>query len=54
MPIEIKELIIRATIDNESDKKSGKAKGGSGSGGADIIETCVEKVLEILEKQKQR
>ncbi len=56
MPIEIKELVIKATIEGDSEKSSGSSKGGGGGAkaGENIVDACVEKVLEILEKQKQR
>jgi hypothetical protein len=62
MPIEIRELHIKAVIE------SGKT-GGTGSGGAtgqttsasapaqgqdELIEICVEKVLEILKQKTER
>ena len=55
MPLEIKELVIRATI-QDNEKPEGAAQ-GSGSNEEDkeaIIEECVDKVLEILRNQKER
>ncbi len=54
MPIEIKELVIKATIDNSDSKATSSNRGKRGNGHDQLVETCVEKVLEILEKQKQR
>jgi hypothetical protein len=58
MPIEIKELIIRLTVNTTP------ATGQNGSGQAkaditpqlkqEIIEECVEKILEILEEKQER
>ena len=56
MPIEIKELIIRTTVDPKAE--GGKA--GAGGGGkadkstAQIVSECVEQVMEILRKQRER
>ena len=54
MPVEIRELIIRTTlVDN--------AKGGKGQllplkneGDEAIISACVEQVLKILERKRER
>jgi hypothetical protein len=63
MPVEIKELHIRMAV---SGKPPEPAKGaqqggsksdehGSGGGNADeIIEECVERVLQILQAKKER
>jgi len=53
MPIEIKELIIRATIDPKEEDQKSQAKLGSGSQD-EIIAECVEQVMGILEKQRER
>lgn len=55
MPIEIKELHIKINVDegarssnirqNDSNSKEGKEA---------IIAACVEEVIEVLEKQKER
>ena len=55
MPVEIRELVIRATIDSR-----GKEGGGGGNGQAspqqkkEIVEECVEQVLEILRQKSER
>ncbi len=53
MPIEIKELVIRATIDpkGEDRKPSTQSTGGTRD---EIIAECVEQVLAILAKQQER
>lgn len=51
MPIEIKELNIKINVDN------GNTQQQSSTGESDkeeIIETCVEQVLEILSKKEER
>lgn len=51
MPIEIRELVVTIDVD-----AGAGASGGQGpvSANAELIRECVEKVLEILEKQKER
>lgn len=58
MPIEIRELIIRAVVNESSD-----SRGRSRSAESDrrvpidthaIIEECVRQVLQILKKSKER
>ena len=57
MPIEIRELVIKATITQES--SSGGATGSGSSNNAlsdkeEIINTCVERVLDILKEKTER
>ena len=58
MPIEVRELVIRATIVDE-DKKTGDTGGSSTRDNQltereDIIKTCVGKVLEIIRYRDAR
>lgn len=56
MPIEIRELVIRATIDPKGEKKKEK-KSGDGKAGAapaEIVARCVEEVLDILSRREER
>lgn len=45
MPIEIKELVVRATI-----------REGEGGGGdkAEIVQECVEQVMQLLQDRNER
>jgi hypothetical protein len=57
MPIEIRELVIKATV--EQSGSSGSASLGSGAGTSnssseEIINMCVNKVLEILKEKNER
>jgi hypothetical protein len=59
MPIEIRELVIKATVVQEGSSGAGAAAGGSSvendvSPNEEIIKTCVEKVLEILKDKNER
>jgi hypothetical protein len=52
MPIEIRELIIRATVQEEGEKsKSSKAGGDSKE---KIVEAAVSEVFETMKSKKQR
>ena len=55
MPVVIQELIIKGTI--EPPPKNGTARASKKSSSVDqkdLIERCVEEVLTILERQKER
>jgi hypothetical protein len=57
MPVEIKELVIKATV--EPNAGTGEGDGASSVGrnstpGEELIKTCVEKVLEILKEKNER
>ncbi len=64
MPIEIRELTIRVSVNQSpaEDSPSGGAAGGGGSpqgggGGGDkdqVIAECVEQVMEILKNKLER
>jgi hypothetical protein len=62
MPIEIRELHIRAIIDSGGKKPAGPGEAPEGEqGGAageqnseQLIDICVEKVLEILKEKTER
>ena len=60
MPIEIRELHIRATIEQgagpeKMEKEPGAQPAGDESKSAEeLIATCVEKVLQILQQKTER
>lgn len=60
MPIEIKELIIRASVREESEKANDKPLSSSSSSQGDpardeqIISRCVEQIMEILKVKNER
>lgn len=54
MPVEIRELVIKATVSHEGNA-SGKAPAASGANNTqEIIKVCVEKVLEIIKDRHGR
>lgn len=58
MPIEVRELVIKASIDQGAQGGSGPAASGGASGGAggseEMIKACVEKVMAILKEKNER
>ncbi|NJB86804.1 hypothetical protein GGR26_002581 [Lewinella marina] len=53
MPLEVRELNIKITVgDDPADTASEPAAGGNGS--PDQVRQIVEKVLEVLDKRKDR
>lgn len=58
MPIEVREIIIRATIVDENQDSGGSGESSNRdnqlSEREDIIKSCVEKVLEIIRYRDAR
>ncbi len=56
MPIEIRELTMKATILEEKDRSHDKSYGSGFSAmeKEDIIAACVDEVMRILEAKKER
>ena len=54
MPIEIKELIIKATVQDPSGDGEKKPLPKDEAARADLVAECVEKVLERLQLKKER
>ncbi len=55
MPIEIKEMHIKIHLDEgPNNGNSGGDAGDSKKGTEAIVSACVETVMEILERQKER
>ena len=53
MPVEVRELVIKAVVDNQM-KKPDSQKKPAEKDNQDIIDDCVEQVLEILKREKER
>jgi len=55
MPIEVRELVIKAVVvqDTTSGASGGAAQGGGGAP-EEIIQACVEKVMDILKEKNER
>jgi hypothetical protein len=56
MPVEIKELVIKAVVNESGNNGAASATPSSQDGSSQdaMIKLCVEKVLEILKDQKER
>ncbi|WP_126247620.1 DUF5908 family protein [Chitinophaga rhizosphaerae] len=62
MPIEIRELVIRARVEEPQPAPSGPAGTSSGGGAASssqpdiqqIVAACTDAVMRLLKKQKER
>ena len=54
MPIEIRELQIKVTVGDEGQTAESAAAPFSEEAQDDIVKACVEQVLAILEKQRER
>jgi len=54
MPIEIKELVIRAVVDEQAGDGNGPEASRSSEDTTAIVKACVRQVLAILKKSKER
>ena len=63
MPIEIRELVIRATVEEEphagpgkppATRASGPPPGANATERARLIAECVDQVMEVLRERKER
>lgn len=55
MPLEIRELVIKAVVNgNENDPGTGRSQHSGDSNTEAIIRTCVEQVMEIIRREKDR
>lgn len=53
MPIEIRELVIKVKVGN--DRQAAPAQSGAGGGdNQQIVQECVDQVMEILKEKKER
>lgn len=54
MPIEIKELQIKAVVQEECNTNNTTSPTPAGSNADSVVERCVETVLNILKQKKER
>jgi hypothetical protein len=54
MPVEVRELIIKATVTQDSNSGKSTGAGAPGSVNQELIKACVEKVLEIIKGKNGR
>ena len=53
MPVEVRELVIKAVVDDQIKKPDSKKK-PSEKDSQEIVDDCVEQVLEILKRENER
>jgi hypothetical protein len=53
MTVEIRELIIRARVVNSGDRADA-SKAGDEADQTELVSACVEQVLKILERRRER
>lgn len=54
MPVEIRELTIKTTVKSEQGERQSTMEKGGGRTNEELIAECVEQVLEILRKERER
>jgi hypothetical protein len=58
MPVEIRELVIRATVSTNNSTSPNVAMASNGplsmTGNEALIQACVSQVMQLLEKQRER
>ncbi len=55
MPLEIRELHIKAVIENPSEGSNVSSENTTGDDGNErLIKACVEKVMELIKEAKER
>jgi len=54
MPIEIRELVVRAVVGRDDDEKTGNDRATTAATREEIVEECVEQVMEILRRMRER
>ena len=55
MPVQIQEMIIRATVGEPAEKKASPSPPSTSEPmKEEIVKECVEKILEIINREKER
>jgi translation elongation factor EF-Tu-like GTPase len=54
MPIEIRELVIRATVEGGENPRQESAAKREQNDQQQIIEECIEQILKILDRKSER
>jgi hypothetical protein len=58
MPIEIREIVIRATVNQgdaaTSSPGSGNAAAPPGPSGPDVLQECLDQITQIMQDKKER
>lgn len=57
MPVEIREIVIKATVNQNGPQGGGAAAAagaGSDSSTGDALQECIEQVMQVLQDKKER
>lgn len=55
MPIEIRELHIKAIVENASEGESAQKEGANNENAEErILRACIERVMDLIEEAKER
>lgn len=54
MPIEIRELVIKTTVDPNGAQQGAPSQSGSTEEKQALIQECVDQVMEILKEKSER
>jgi hypothetical protein len=54
MPVEIKELVIRAVVDSSGGQSPRRVEENASGSDQALIEACVKEVLRILKRAEER
>jgi hypothetical protein len=57
MPVEIREIVIRATVsqnDAAAAPGGGNLAGGGDPSGPDVLQECLDQVIQVFEDKKER
>ena len=54
MPIEIRELVIKARVDSSSEGSGSGGQSSSAGPSEEVIQEIVDRVIEVLERKQER
>jgi hypothetical protein len=54
MPVEVRELVIKATVTNDDKEATASPSDDQTSSSEELIKLCVDKVIEILKERNGR
>ena len=54
MPVEIRELVIRAEVEPQQRQSQESGQGGGASDREQLVRDCVDQVMEIIRQQEER
>lgn len=54
MTVHVRELVVKVTLEDDKGKPSPVGPGSEGKAGVELVNRCVEQVLEILRQRQER